>query len=215
MLSADYFFSKSPNLSTNHADRDKFYRALERPAKWCPRLARPVDIPKWCWRSGRGVYARTRRQLCARLESRSARFRISGHFAVYYLVDLGDKGFFGFGKGNHIPHDFAFSFISHFMPGKQHNRRFPDASMSQAFSIRRRRVSGCLAVLIEKIQSRRAIGVISAQDACAGGAAAKALRRSMGTLVSGSSSTRVISTVTVSPASAPAASCMAWLTLSQ
>jgi hypothetical protein len=87
--------------------------------------------------------------------------------------------------------------------------------MSQAFSIRRLRVSGCLAVLIEKIQSRRAIGVISAHDACAGGAVARALRRSIGTLVSGSSPARVISTVTVSPASAPAASCMAWLTLSQ
>ena len=101
------------------------------------------------------------------------------------------------------------------MPGKQHNRRLPDASMSQAFSIRRLRVSGCLAVLIEKIQSRRAIGVISAHDACAGGVAARALRRSIGIRSSGSSPARVISTVTVSPASAPAASCMAWLTLSQ
>jgi hypothetical protein len=101
------------------------------------------------------------------------------------------------------------------MPGKQHNRRFPDASMEQAFSIRRLRVSGCLAELIEKIQSLRAIGVISAHDACAGGAAARALRRSIGTLSSGSSPVRVISTITVSPASAPAASCMALLTLSQ
>jgi len=87
--------------------------------------------------------------------------------------------------------------------------------MSQAFSIRRRRVSGCLAEVIEKIQSRRAVGVISAHDACAGGAAARAWRRSIGTLISGSAPARVISTVTVSPASAPAASCMAWLTLSQ
>jgi len=87
--------------------------------------------------------------------------------------------------------------------------------MAQAFSIRRLRVSGCLAELIEKIQSRRAIGVISAHDVCANGAALSALRRSIGTLMSGSSPARVISTVTVSPASAPAASCMALLTLSQ
>src|SRR5882762_9241756 len=134
-------------------------------------------------------------------------------FAVFYFVDLGEKRFFEFGNGSHIPHDFAFFFISHFIPGKQHNRRFPDASISQAFSIRRRRVSGCLAELIEKIQSRRAIGVISAHNACASGAAARALRRSTGTLISGSSPARVISTVSVSPA--PAVSCKALLTLSQ
>jgi quinol monooxygenase YgiN len=59
--------------------------------------------------------------------------------------------------------------------------------MAQAFSIRRLRVSGCLAELIQRIQSRRAIGVISAHNACASGAVARALRRSIGTLVSGSS----------------------------
>jgi len=87
--------------------------------------------------------------------------------------------------------------------------------MSQAFSIRRLRVSGCLAELIEKIQSRRANGVMSVHTACASGAVARALRRSIGTLVSDSSPTRVISTVNMSPASAPAASCMALLTLSR
>ena len=87
--------------------------------------------------------------------------------------------------------------------------------MSHAFSIRRLRVSGCLAELIEKIQSRRAIGVMSSHAACASGAAARALRRSIGTLVSGSSPARVISTVTVPTASAPAASRMVLLTLSQ
>ena len=87
--------------------------------------------------------------------------------------------------------------------------------MSHAFSIRRARVSGCLAVLIEKIQSRRAIGVMSSQPACANGAAARALRRSIGTLISGSPPARVISTVTASAASAPAASRMVLLTLSQ
>ena len=87
--------------------------------------------------------------------------------------------------------------------------------MSHAFAIRRRRVSGCLAELIEKIQSRRAIGVMSFHPACASGADARALRRSIGTLISGSSPTRAISTATVSPASAPTASRMVLLTLSQ
>jgi hypothetical protein len=121
------------------------------------------------------------------------------------------KRFCEFGNRSHISHDFAFFFMSHFMPGKQHNRRFPEATMSHAFSIRRLRVSGCLAGLIEKIQSRRAIGVMSSHPACASGTAARALRRSIGTLISGSSPARVISTVTVSTASAPAASRMVLL----
>ena len=131
------------------------------------------------------------------------------------LVDLAEKRFFEFGNGSHMPHDSAFFFISQFIPGKQHNRRFPEASMSHAFSIRRLRVSGCLAELIEKIQSRRAIGVVSSHPACASGVAARALRRSIGNLISGSSPARVTSTVTVSTASAPAASRMVLLTLSQ
>ncbi len=87
--------------------------------------------------------------------------------------------------------------------------------MSHAFSTRRARVSGCFAEVIEKIQSRRAIGVMLSHPACASGAAARALRRSLGTLSSGSSPARAISTVTVSTVSAPAASCMALLTLIQ
>ena len=87
--------------------------------------------------------------------------------------------------------------------------------MLHAFSIRRLRVSGCLAELIEKIQSRRANGVMSSHPARASGAAARALRRSIGTLISGSPPARVISTVMVSAASAPAASLMVLLTLSQ
>lgn len=87
--------------------------------------------------------------------------------------------------------------------------------MSTAFSIRRLRVSGCLAELIEKIQSRRAIGVMSSHPACASGAAARALRRSIGTLISGSSPARIISTVTMSTASPLAASRMFLFTLSQ
>ena len=87
--------------------------------------------------------------------------------------------------------------------------------MSHAFSIRRLRVSGCLAELIEKIQSRRAVGVMSSHPACANGADARALRRSIGTLISGSSPARAISTVSMSVASAPAPSRMVLLTLSQ
>ena len=87
--------------------------------------------------------------------------------------------------------------------------------MAEAFSIRILRVSDCLAEVIQRIQSRRAIGVISAHNARACGAAARACRNSLGILISGSSPARVISTVTVSPASAPAASCKALLTLSQ
>jgi hypothetical protein len=101
------------------------------------------------------------------------------------------------------------------MPPKQHIRRLPDASMEHAFSIRRLRVSVCLAELIQRIQSRRAIAVVSAHIAAARGAAASALRRSNGILVSGSSPARVISTVTLSPTSAPAASRTALFTLSK
>ena len=87
--------------------------------------------------------------------------------------------------------------------------------MSHAFSIRRLRVSGCLAEQIEKTQSRRAIDVMSSHPACASGSAARASRRSLGTLIFGSSPARAISTVTVSPRSALAASRMISLTLSQ
>lgn len=81
--------------------------------------------------------------------------------------------------------------------------------------MRRVRVSGCFAVVIQRIQFWRAVGVISAHDACARGATLRAFDSSMGILVSDSSPTRVISTVTVSPASAPAASRRALFTLSQ
>jgi hypothetical protein len=91
------------------------------------------------------------------------------------------------------------------MPGKQQGRRFPEASISQAVSIRRRRVSSCFAELAQRIQSRRAMGVISDHKPRADGALSRARRRSMGNLSSGSSPTRVISTVTASPTSAPAA----------
>jgi hypothetical protein len=44
---------------------------------------------------------------------------------------------------------------------KHQGRRFPAASIEQAFSIRRLRVSGCLAESIQLIKSLRAIGVRS------------------------------------------------------
>src|SRR6184192_1806070 len=48
---------------------------------------------------------------------------------------------------------------------KQQTRRFPAASIEQAFLIRRTRVSGCLAEVIQWIQSRRAMGVMSDHNA--------------------------------------------------
>ena len=68
------------------------------------------------------------------------------------------------------------------MPPKQHTRRFPEASMEHAFSIRRLRVSGSLAVIIQSIQSRRAIGVISVHRSRAFGEALRALCKSAGIL---------------------------------
>ena len=44
---------------------------------------------------------------------------------------------------------------------KHQGRRFPAASIEQALSIRRLRVSGCLADSIQLIKSRRAISVRS------------------------------------------------------
>jgi hypothetical protein len=115
---------------------------------------------------------------------------------------------FALDNGRHTPHDASFFFISHVMPGKQQRRRLPEASMSHALAMRRARVSESFAVVIEKIQSRRAIGVMSVHDAFAVGDAASAVRRSMGTRVSISSPTLVISTVTVSSAAMPSA-CLA------
>src|SRR5947207_14843863 len=60
---------------------------------------------------------------------------------------------------------------------KQQTRRLPAASMEQAFLIRRVRVSGCLAEVIQWIQSRRAMGVMSDHNARAFGAAIAAMPR--------------------------------------
>ena len=87
--------------------------------------------------------------------------------------------------------------------------------MSQALSIRRARVSGRLADVIQWIQSRRAMGVMSDHEARASGAAASALRRSGGTFGSGSLPDGTISSVTMSPTSAAAPSRSFRVTLSQ
>src|SRR5947209_15274089 len=66
---------------------------------------------------------------------------------------------------------------------KQQGRRFPLASISQALSMRFKRVSSRLADSIHWIQSLRATGVMSDHTARAiGWAAARAVRRSAGTL---------------------------------
>lgn len=70
---------------------------------------------------------------------------------------------------------------------KQQGRRFPEASLLGMLSTRRLRVSNCLAESIHIIKSLRASGVSSPHRAFAFGAAAKTLRRSPGTLGSGSS----------------------------
>ena len=99
---------------------------------------------------------------------------------------------------------------------KQQGRRFPLASISQALAIRFKRVSSRLADSIHWIQSLRTTGVMSDHTARAfGWAAARAFRRSAGTLGSGSSATGAISSETTSPASAPAASRNFRSTLSQ
>jgi len=99
---------------------------------------------------------------------------------------------------------------------KQQGRRFPLASISQALSIRFKRVFSRLADSIHWIQSLRATGVMSDHAARAFECAvARAFRRSAGTLGSGSSAAGAISSETMSPASAPAASRSFRSTLSQ
>src|SRR5262245_37033033 len=86
--------------------------------------------------------------------------------------------------------------------------------IEQALATRRARVSGCLAEVTQWIQSVRALIVMSAHNARAfGAAAASAFRRSGGTL--GSSASGASSSVTMSPATAPAASRNFRFTLSQ
>src|SRR5687767_8450980 len=104
-----------------------------------------------------------------------------------------------------------------YMPerSKQHARRLPHASLSQATSMRFARVSAFLPEVIQWIQSRRATGVMSDHVACAAAFAFNALCRSAGTLGSGSSATGAISSATLSLAATPAASRSALSTLSQ
>ncbi len=100
-----------------------------------------------------------------------------GHINIYHRFEI-----FYFCNEDHISHNFGSFFIIHLTPGKQQSRRFPPESIEQALSIRRARVSFCLAVIIETIQSRRAIGVMSFHAAFAFGLAARARRKSDGAL---------------------------------
>lgn len=106
---------------------------------------------------------------------------------------------------------FGWSLVIQFRPGKQHSRRLSFRSISIALSTRRWRVSANLAVVIDRIQSRRAFRVMLFQLVAAVGLAARAAAKSAGVLSSFSSSTRVISTVLVSPGWIPAASRIALL----
>src|ERR1041385_1826926 len=113
---------------------------------------------------------------------------------------------FVLGSGSQVSFGLTWSFVTQLMPGKQHGRRFPFASMSQAFSIRRSRVSACLAELTQRTHSRRAMGVIFVHSALAFAEVLRTVKKSDGTRTSGSSPTRVSSTTSVSPAFAAAAS---------
>lgn len=176
------------------------------------------------------LQASRRSSACPAESAATSRLSRTASPVLFYFVDLAEERLFEFGNGSHVSSDVTSeSFLRQLMPGIQQGRRFPDASMSHVFSIRRLRVSSCLAETIQRIQSRRAMGVMPphrAHKACAlpgcggeGRADSKASPRSMGTLHSGSSPTRVISTVTVSPTppppEMPAASCRALLSQSQ
>src|SRR5216684_334645 len=63
----------------------------------------------------------------------------------------------------------------HMLRLKQHGLRSPALSFEHVTSIRRLRVSDCLVERIQRIQSQRAIGVISIQRVYAWGAAARAV----------------------------------------
>lgn len=98
---------------------------------------------------------------------------------------------------------------------KQHARRLPDASMSQAVAMRLTRVTAFLPDVIQWIQSRRATAVRLFHTAFASGAAASALRTSAGTTGSGYSFTGAITRSTRSPATTPADARSAFSTFSQ
>src|SRR5882672_6846068 len=86
---------------------------------------------------------------------------ILNHWVVVITVAC----FFVPGSGSQVSFGLTWSFVTQLMPGKQQGRRFPFASMSQPFSIRRSRVSTCFAELTHRIHSRRAMGVISVHKA--------------------------------------------------
>src|SRR3990167_11539334 len=103
----------------------------------------------------------------------------------------------------------------HMLRLKQHGLRSPAISFEHAISIRRMRVSGCFVDPIQRIQSQRAIGVISVHRVCACWTPARAVFTSSGTLGSGHSLVGLITNLTVSPLSAPAPSSIALSTFNQ
>ncbi len=98
---------------------------------------------------------------------------------------------------------------------KQHGLRFPALNFESVVSIRRLRVSGFFVEPIQRIQSQRAIGVISIHRVFACGEEARAVFKSSGTLGSGHSLAGSIASDTVSSTSTLADSRMVLSTLNQ
>src|ERR1043166_5970742 len=121
--------------------------------------------------------------------ARGQRYALKGRFWPMFM-SLGTLAtlayLFVLGSGSQVSFGLTWSFVTQLMPGKQQGRRFPFASMSQAASIRRSRVSACLAELTHRTHSRRAMGVISVHRARAFAAVLRAVVRSGGTRTSGS-----------------------------
>src|SRR5438046_1557107 len=70
---------------------------------------------------------------------------------------------------------------------KQHGLLFPALNFENVTSIRRLRVSEFFVAPIQRIQSQRAMGVISIQSVCAFESVSRAFLKSVGTLGSGHS----------------------------
>src|SRR3989338_7813177 len=98
---------------------------------------------------------------------------------------------------------------------KQQGLRSPALSFENTTSIRLLRVSDCLVEPIQRIQSQRAIGVISNQKVYIFGSAASAFFKSAGISGSGHTLLGSIASSTVSPTLALAALSIASLTLNQ
>lgn len=80
---------------------------------------------------------------------------------------------------------------------KQHGRRSPERSFTQAMSILRKRVAAFLVARIQRTQSQRACGVIANQSFFAAGFSLRAIVRSVGTSGSGHTLQGSITTITM------------------